>query len=275
MGSRIVGIALIALFGCSKDSAPPAQKLDKPAASRPKPTLNRALLVGTLARGGDRVCRVEGDDSWINVHYEVGFVPIIVPDGQRIPMEALIGKPVVVYGTVADDAPARTEQPPAGAVKCPEQQWRSDWVRGPDGVRSRRNDGPGIAAFTVGSVEPFSGLGAVRKGDEIHVELENTLKQPLAAPVELVVYYEGCYGKPGVRTETVAAQAGLEPGKSLSGDFPTITTDRGDPALGGRRGKGAHTASSVEIRAKGENVYFDVDVPLFVYGGIAVDCPKQ
>ncbi len=272
MGSRIA-IALVVLFGCSKDTAKPAPKREKPVASRPKPKLPEAVLVGTVARAGDQVCPKAGEDRWINVHYQVGFVPVIVSDADRAGLDALRGKLAVVYGQVADKGPPRDEQPPADAVECPPEQWRSDWVRGPDGVRMRRSDGPGIAAFAVERVEPFTGLSAGIDGNGITVELQNMLKQPLAAPVELVAHYEGCYGKPGTRTETATAEGGLVTGERLSFSFPTMTTDHDDPRLGGRRGKGEHAAHSIEIRASGKNVYFDADVPLSVYG-IAVDCPK-
>lgn len=153
MVSRIAALALVALFGCSKDSPQPAPKPDKPAASRPRPRLVPAVLVGTAARAGDRVCRTEGDNGWINVHYE------------------------------------------------------------------------------------------------------------------------GCYGKPGTRSQTATADKGLVPGETVAGRFPITVTDHDDPRLGGRRGKGEHRAHSVEIRASGKNVYFDADIPLSMYG-IDVDCPK-
>ena len=232
-----------------------------------------AVLVGTVARGGDRVCRAKGDPTWINVHYQVGFVPVIVSEADTRAIEVLLGRPAVVYGHVADQGPPRDEHAPADAVECPAEQWRSDWVRGPDGVRSRRSDGPGIAAFSVSRVAPFAGLGAARDGDSITVELENTLEQPLTAPVELIVHYEGCYGKPMGRTQTAKAEAGLEPGKALAHDFSTMFIDDEDSRLGGRRGRGEHRADSVEIRASGKNLYFDADVPLSVYG-LNVDCPK-
>jgi hypothetical protein len=220
------------------------------------------------------VCRSRGEQVWINEHFEIGFVPVIVPEAQRAAVESLVGTPVVARGRVADAAPVGREAPPADATECPGQQWRSDWVRGPDGVRSRRSDGPGIAAFEVDRVEPFAGLTAARNGETIDVELVNPLTRSLAGPVELVAHYEGCYGKPGTRTHTGRADGGLAPRETIALAAPVTMTDPDDASLGRRRGRGTHRADSIEVRATGDGIYFDLDVPLSALGDIAVECPK-
>jgi hypothetical protein len=150
---------------------------------------------------------------------------------------------------------------------------RSDWEPRPDGIRIVRGAGPRVPAFAIDRVQPFTGLTVTRSGDELAVRFENTLGRRLAAPVLLVLHYEGCFGKPGTVSSSLIAEAGLTPGQTLTGTLPAYVLKERVPGL--RVGETArHRAQSVEVRAAGAGVVFDFDVGLDALG-VDVDCPAE
>jgi len=269
---------VIAALGCSKDAPEPAPQrsveTERPPAeaSRPKAVAAGAVLVGVVHEDGLHVCGANYKESWINKFRQVGFVRAVATPELDAELKAQMGKPVVARGRVTDRIPEGTEQPPAEIGECPQYQMRSDWVVTAGGMRIQRSPSPALPAFEVARVEPFDGLRAEIDGTELKVELTNTLGVALANPVEVIVHYEGCYGKPGTEYRRLFGKQGLAPGEKLSGAVPLIT--EADRVPGNPRATRGHSAYSIEVRAKGADVYFDLDVSVHALGA-DVKCPQD
>ena len=232
---------LLALaLACAPRAEPPAPE----EAAVVEPT---DVLLGVVHRDGVKACR-EGawEIEWHHLFWEAGFVPLV---GDDAAIEPHHGKPVLVRGRPADASPHSRPLPPGyTSDRCPIPQMRSDMVESPDGMRLRRHERP-LDAFEVASIEPFTGLAVTRDGDRAVLKLTNTLGTALSE-VELVAHYEGCYGKPGTKTVR-AGVAALDPDASFYRLF------------------------SVELRAKGDRVWFDFDARLSELGAEPIQCPED
>lgn len=261
---------------CSKDSAAPkgaGEPVEKsvPEASRPSPP-SAARLVGVVHEDGEHVCFGDGQETWINKFRQIGFVRVVAGDAIEAQLVEAMGTPVVAHGRITDRVPAGGEQPPGERGECPQYQMRSDWVLTSSGMRIRRGESPAMKAFEVDRVEPLTGLSARIEGEQLKVSFTNELGVALDAPVELVVHYEGCYGKPGSDSRTLVANEKLLPGATLAGTVPLIT--EADRVPGNPKGTRDHRAYSVELRASADGVYFDLDVSVRQLGA-DVQCPQQ
>ncbi len=227
------------------------------------------MLVGVVHAAGTRVCDAAGNERWINRHQQIGFTR--VTSAKPLPAGSV---PVVAHGRPLAEAPIGTEPMPDDAAPCPQAQMRDDWVETPEGMRVRRGGGPGLAAFAVDRVVPFAGLTATLEGDDaLRVRFENTLDRTLEPPVEIIVHYEGCYGKPGATSRAFPNPGGLVPGAAVEETLPTF--DYRERVRGrGVDDTARHRASSIEVRAKGANVHFDFDVDLDALG-VKVECDER
>jgi hypothetical protein len=88
------------------------------------------------------------------------------------------------------------------------------------------------------------------------------------ADVEIRMHYEGCHGKPGTaRREHPVGE--LAVGAGTRAQFPALVQAERAP---GRLEP--HQAYSVQVIAKGERAWFDLDVPLRMVG-VDVECPER
>lgn len=240
---------------------PPTTSPSEPSAPSAPSAVRR--LVGELLPEGVLVCKASGERTWQSPHHVIGFTPLLPADGLDLaPRELDL---VVATGAVE---PRGLRLPPVTfEAECPPAQMRSDWVEAKTGIRVER---PGMGqvgpAFRVEAVARFEGLVLERRGEALHLELVNTLDEPLEE-VTLTVHYEGCYGKPGSAAEHTRA-ARLEPGGRLAFDAP-ILVERGEA-----RGRTTHRAFSVQVQARGASTAFDFDRRL-ARAGLPVECPER
>ena len=238
------------------------------AGDTPAPAPQPTILVGVLTQQFREVCKEHGQNEWVDPHWEVGFAAVTLPADAK--PEALAGKPVAVKGKVPADV--RFGQRKQEGTGCIPMQARGDWVIGKDTIRMVRSVPAGavlVSAFTGDSLEPFAGLEAKPDKDEIVVTFTNTLGRPLEG-VQLAVYYEGCYGKPGIEEQghTVGA---LAAGAKATARFPVIV--KADRTRGLSPAE-EHLAWSVQVTTTSPDVVMDLDVNLPDLG-VQVACPKQ
>jgi hypothetical protein len=263
---------LLLLAGCAtKESKPVGNVVGVPSAERVsveeedtsgqrKP--GEAVLFGVVKRFGTEVCkgREDTDPEWKDLHLRAGLVRL---EGNVREVEGLRGEPVMAFGKVMAEGKPKLA---AEEGDCMPIQRRSDWVSTPDGTVLQRDPAPGIASFRVRSAKKFSGMSAKVVGDDLVIELENPLDVELS-PATLHVHYEGCYGKPMTHTEkrelgSLAAHAKANAKVPL-----TFSETRGDRSR-------LHVPNSVQIEAKADGVYFDLDVRVSALGA-EQSCPKR
>lgn len=222
------------------------------------------MLVGVLTLQHAEQCDGTWESEWVDPHYEVGFTRIVPAKG--LDLSAWVGKLVIVRGRAAP-MPAVTVK---STGECPARQARSDWIFAKNGVRLRRTwpqDLP--AAFTPSAVTAFEGLTVRRDGDSLHLRFTNTLRDVTLDSVEVVVHYEGCYGKPN--TQTRHAKLGMiAPGASVDVELPSLAIDED---MG--RGRTVHRAWSVQATCMNAGIVFAVDAGLSLFESGAVDCPDR
>ena len=220
------------------------------------PTLPATPLevIGLLTEQAKPIC--DGTDvSWGPRHFEVGFVPL---DGFK-PPAGMANTPIIVRGQATGQRVIARHHP------CAPAQWRNDWVLGLAGVRSVAVELPRPASVTVADYRPVE-LTAMRHGSMLEVAFKNPLDRTLAN-LQLVVRYEGCYGKPLTGREATTA-APLEAGQAVRFRAPVI---REEPK--NRRGRWA-VAHSVMVTGTAPHALVDLDVPLARLG-VPTACPKR
>jgi hypothetical protein len=235
-------------------SIPPAQAADGDATT----------IVGVLTLQHTERCDGTWESEWVDPHHEVGFTRLIPVEG--VDLTAWEGKLVVVRGRAAP-LPKSTV---ASTGECPPRQARSDWIFAKNGVRLRR-DWPQAhpAAMTAAAVTAFDGLTVRRDGDSLHLRFTNTLPGVPLDSVELVVHYEGCYGKPNTRTRH-AKLGMIAPGAHVDAALPSLDIDED---MG--RGRAVHRAWSVQATCMNAEVLFAVDASLGLFEAGRVECPER
>ena len=233
-------------------SIPPAQAADGGATT----------IVGVLTLQHAEQYDGTWESEWVDPHHEVGFTRLIPAAG--IDLAPWEGKLVVVRGRAAP----LPKIPVASTGECPARQARSDWIFGKNGVRLRR-DWPQAhpAAMTVAAVTAFDGLTVRRDGDSLHLGFTNTLPGVPLDSVELVVHYEGCYGKPD-SAQQVEMRPSLRRGATARFAFPAVAWR----TVGDRMR--AHVATSLSVDAANPAVRFDFDWSVW-RAGVRLDCPNS
>gem|GEM_PF-1752222 len=217
-------------------------------------------LVGMLTEQGDQKCGPNMKVAWVNLHFQVGFVPLVADATLAKELRRFEGQPVVVEGAPVTDytRPAVKQE-----GECPIPQMRSDWVWSRTGMRQQRAVAAGPAppkALKVTSVKPYHGILAAPAGaDAIQVRFRHALgKLPMKA--KLVAHYEGCFGKPGTKRKS------YELG-SRDIDLSIAKT------LGGVRGRTYRLDSLQVLSPSHDGVHYDMDLGLHRYLGIR--CPPR
>ena len=228
---------------------------DEPVAAR----AGEITLIGVVGQHGYRSCSPTGERTWLHVTPTIGAVRVGgVPEEDAA---RWMGQPVVAFGRPAPPPPV----PALELAPCPGMQMRSDWVETPQGIRIRRGPAPDFEYFEVRQLRALTELTARLDGEEIVVSSTNPLPVE-ATDLELTLYYEGCYGKPGTDTKR-EHRARVAVGEAVVQRWPRSTeTTRAV------RGTPLHVARSVSVTASVEGVVFDLDVPLRALG-VDVACP--
>ncbi|PRQ05789.1 hypothetical protein ENSA5_01090 [Enhygromyxa salina] len=222
--------------------------------------------------GYERCPDAHGSPTWLDLQTTLGWVPTSGTPN----FEPLMEQPVLARGQ-AGSAPER----PALDVKgepCPVRQMRSDWVNTPRGIRSYRTDVPDIEHFHATSVRRLDELTVTREDDEIVVSFTNPLPFALTE-VQLELYYEGCYGKPG-STSRASAVVTLAPSQTLSWRFWLIAEHEDAATPKAEPSRRQHAASAIVLSLgeqagpDGATVHADLDVALRDLG-IDFECPSS
>jgi hypothetical protein len=239
-----------------RESEPAAVVREKPEAESESEG-ERQWLIGVVGHAGERGCDERGESYWAAVVPTVGFVPVFgLPPSD---FDAHTGAAVVVEGVAGVPPAGNTEVTDSG--RCPPMQKRDDWVDTPDGFRHGL-PGAGIAGFAARSVRPLHELTARRDGADIVVSFTEPLPEPLA-DVEIVIAYEGCFGKPN-RLEQIEAIGPLAPGERAESRRPTIWEREGQ----------RYRAHAVQVRGTSPRAIVRLEVTLGQLGA-AVDCDAK
>ena len=162
-------------------------------------------FVGKLTKQALKHCEKSkngayGDTKWKHWHWEWGFHWIL--NEEKLDLKPFENHLVVIKGALV---PNFQKPKTTHSFDCPMMQMRSDWREGPNGIRLHRHPPKGAPseshAIQIKSISGFPPLQ--EKWDEENVTI--TFANPLSSSLENVTvtaHYEGCYGKPGVMTET-------------------------------------------------------------------------
>jgi hypothetical protein len=224
-------------------------------------------LLGMMGQTGVEHCPGGGyDRTWLSVRPTIGRVSVSGPDDAVL--DPLMDQPVLALGQPGEPPPRDAGgEPPAVGESCLPAQMRSDWQLNPRGMFIERGAAPALQHLRMEAVRPLHELRAKQDGDHIVVTLTNPLPVALAE-VELRAHYEGCFGKPGTRSEaTVIGDLGV--GAQASARIPMLSASAGAPA--GRR---EFRAYSIQLVGRGEGVVIDLDVS-FDRLGVGVKCPDE
>lgn len=224
-------------------------------------------LLGVMGQRGVEHCPGGGyDRKWLFVHPTIGRVSVSGPEDAVL--DPLMDQPVLALGQPGEPPPREADGEPSPTIEwCLPAQMRSDWQLTPRGMFIERSDAPALQHLRMAAVRPLHELRAKPDGDHIVVTLTNPLPVALAE-VELRAHYEGCFGKPGTRTEaTVIGDLGV--GAQASARIPMLSASAGAPA--GRR---EFRAYSIQLVGQGDGVVIDLDVS-FDRLGVGVECPNE
>jgi len=227
-------------------------------------------LVGVVSEQRAQVCLGNQQEDWTDPHLEAGFVRLVPGAGVRL--SSLVGAPALLTGHV--DASLHFP-PPAQKGECPGRQARSDWVFTKDGVRLLRQLPDGVArpeSFTVDKAARFDGVVVEQAGDELVVRFTNPVARPLS-DVELIVHYEGCYGKP-LNPSQRASFPRVDAGQTVTARLP-VHYQWHPPHATRHAGRELHVASSVQVTTKDPSVLFDLDLPISRFPAVKAECPKR
>lgn len=245
-----------------------------PVETEPSPTPEpegAEFFFAVLGQTGVEHCPGGGyNPTWLDVRPMLGFVEAGGAATQNL--ESLMDQPVLARGT----SMAAPQRAPLGidVQPCPLVQMRGDWVNTPRGIRVQRTSPPNIEHFHVTSVRRLDELAVTREGEELVVSFRNPLEFTLI-DVQLVMHYEGCYGKPG--SASVAGDPiELAPGAAVEQRFALIVEREPiGPRKGGpsaREHRAADLVLTVGEQREGATVHADLSVSLRDLG-IAFDCP--
>ncbi len=264
-------LAMWGLLAASCTSAPSAPDAPAPAAVRTPdrepvadPQEELSVLIGIVHDAGDLHCDPQTPDEsqWVNPYFQVGFTALKLAGEVAPEISAHVRKPVILHGrpTAASVLERRVEH---DATSCVQYQMRSDMVRAPEGIRILR-DTAMSANFEPQRVTEFGALEVSGAGESLKFALTNPLHVPLTAPLEVVLHYEGCFGKPGARTVSKSRSGTFESGAIWRFDAPRILED-------GRK----YRLASAQIIYSDPKVHFDFDAQLSELGVEGVACPRD
>jgi hypothetical protein len=271
---RLLWLTCIAACASTAEPAPMQQAAVVPASKPMVPDgvapaerdTARLTVVGVIHQDGQRVCDARGHETWVDLHYVVGFTPLVLEEATSPAVAALHRRPAIVVGRV-QAPPSSTAVPSAG--ECPAYQMRSDWVLTAEGVRIPR--GPRAAeGVAVERAAPFEGLKVARAGDMLTLALTNPFDVPLEGELVLTVHYEGCFGKPGADVRSSTRPDPLPPGETWQVEAPALLHD-----AAGQPGRQLFRAHSIEVRAAGKGIAFDLDAAFHELGAQGVACPRE
>jgi len=227
-------------------------------------------LLGRISLQHVQVCLGNQDEEWVDPHYEAGFVRLVTR--WDLTLKALEGKAALLWGKVDTD---KHFPHPGHKGHCPERQTRMDWILSKNGMRLLRKIPqlrPG--SFSVVRAQAFDGLGVKLDGEEILVTLTSHLPVDLS-DLELVVHYEGCYGKPDSVAKSQSFGV-LSAGKTVTARFPTRHRLEKNPgSLWPAEGRRDHVAYSLQLRSKDPRVLVDLDLPLSALLGKRLRCHEE
>ncbi len=269
---RLIALGLV---GCASKVAPaPAQAEATPSeapATVPDgiapsdPLADPITVVGVIHKDGQRICDARGIETWVNLYYLAGFTPLVLDDATRRDVEALYRRPAIVFGHVT--APPQPDPVPGGG-ECPIYQMRSDWVITAEGMRIPRGT-RAAEAVAVERVAPFDGLHVDLRNAMLQISLTNPFEVPLEGLI-ITVNYEGCFGKPSSDARTTPHARALPPGETWRTEAPLFIEDPDAPT-----GRQVYNSSSIEVRARGQDIAFDFDATFHEIGVPSVSCPKR
>ena len=212
------------------------------------------VLIGVLTRQGVESCDpVTHKSVWSDLHWEVGWVRLDVDALALDTLDELEGEAVVVKGKVVTATPPSPTN--MGGSRCEMEQMRSDWVRGPTGVRMWSGAATTFSRLKATSVEQLSIVGAVEKG-----ALKVTWKHPKGVdPADLAfsMHYEGCFGKPNSH-DSDAWKGRSDAKHALSRVFPLHYGDRSK----GKHERSSYGASTLRVRSTTAPVQVDLDLSI-------------
>lgn len=237
--------------------APIASAEPEPKAAPPGEPIR---VLGFLTEQGDQRCLPGDREEWVNKRFELGFVRVV---SSATELRPLLKTPVLARGRTAPDyvPPAVTHEAP-----CPMMQMRSDWVMGMDGIRLERGESQGPSAVRLDEAATWKGLVARVEGESLIITIENDL----GGPVEAVVTYEGCYGKPN----QLAERRPVPVGRTELRLPPLVTDVVEQPRKGIDPGELRHAAHSVMLVGDVPGLALNLDVPLSALGA-DVRCPDR
>lgn len=267
MDARFAVLGLVAVSCTGAPSVPAAPEQAPPRVPEQAPPTEAeplSVVIGVLHEAGDEHCEPKTPDNsqWVNPHYEVGFTPLKLAANVESELVDLVREPVILRGRPTTESPLETEVP-HDASGCVAYQMRSDMVRTREGIRIRRNTNL-PANFEPQSVTKFDGLKVTASGEKLAFALMNPLQVPLEAPLQMVLHYEGCFGKPGARQVAHSHSGVIEPGGIWRSEAPRILED-------GR----TYRFASVQIIYSDPKVHFDFDARLSDLGVDGVACPRD
>lgn len=228
------------------------------------PGRSPTYLLGVMGQSGVQHCPGgHYDPQWLSVSPTIGRISVSGPDDEVL--DLLMDQPVLALG--------RPGEPPTLAPltttieMCPPAQMRSDWRLTPRGMTIERSPRPALPHLDMDAIRPLHELQARKDGDHVIVTLTNPVPLALTGVV-LRTHYEGCFGKPGHRSEeTVVGDLGV--GAQASTRVPVLTRNPGPPD-----GRHEFSAYSVQLEGQGEGVAIDLDVP-FGRLGVELECPNE
>ena len=221
-------------------------------------------VVGVLTEQGDKFCNADDKVEWINLHFQVGWVPLVVDPAMAVKLRGLLGQVVVVSGErrTLYGRPKVTHK-----GQCPIPQLRSDMVEAKTGIRLRRDTafkGRGFEALSASSVRKYNGLRGAKGSDGDYVI---SFRNGLGAPVtnlRLVGHYYGCYGKPG-STVRYSKTVTLKVGEQATHSFLGMENQHG----------GDYTLSSIQVLGNSSRHWFDLEVGLSDLAGDTTRCRRK
>ncbi len=259
-------LRVLLLAAACTATTPPEESVAKAAqADAPQqaaPAGDDVFLVGVLDENGVAECPDGGDRKWAQIEPVIGWTKVTIAEA---PPRKLFGTAVVARGGILDAARQRSGS--AVSPECPQMQMRSDWMETPSGIRLEREPSTAGPHVRVDNLRPLSELSATEVDGKLAVELRNPVPVELA-DVTLVVHYEGCHGKPGA-TQRSQVHGALPVGAGMRASFPAIVEAERAPSR-----LEPHRAMSLQILAKSDRAFFDLDVRVSSLGA-TVECPSR
>lgn len=229
-----------------------------------EPSRSPTYLLGVMGQSGIEHCPGGSyDPKWLSVRPTIGRISVSGPDDEVL--DPLMDQPVLALGQPGEPPPA---DPITTTIEpCPPAQMRSDWRMTPRGMLIERSPEPSLPHLRMHAVRALHELRARKDGDHVVVTLTNPVPVALTGVV-LRTHYEGCFGKPGHRSEDTAV-GDLGVGAQASARVPLLSNSPGAP-----EGRHEFRAYSVQLEGRGEGVVIDLDVR-FAQLGVEIECPNE